>query len=363
MDTGICDIQVLNNPNRKYASTVNLVFFRAYPLYKNFEIYVDGLKRWSEYRKYFPDCQLQIFIDQSIAEDEPIMEIIKKLDARVFFVKCSDYVQADKYHVGIFPMFWRLFPAFDVFNHPFKISHSQELEPEEEDVPWFKYMNSVRDLKYPKLGFVHRTGRLFDFNERVKLKFEEHIKYPQVFGGRVVICSQAPFEVLTNFFDKANRGEITSVMYESSKIKKEHGNYPFGIDELFLNTDYMTWMIDNGYAIGIMTQYKPSYPVYFLRSRILKEPKSKDILDYILQKKQSLKESLTEFDKLFYKYPANKERAEQCSKRFYEVIEKYPNWLGISYTTLIKKAFDGYVSRVCIIMVRNNKIENVIDLK
>lgn len=363
MDTGICDIQVLNNPSRKYASTVNLVFFRAYPLYKNFQIYVDGLKRWSQYKKYFPECQLQIFVDQAIAEDESIMKMINALEARVFLVRCPDFLTNEKYHIGIFPMFWRMFPAFDVFEHPFKIAHSQELEPAEEDIESFKDMNAVRNLNYPKLGFVHRTQKLIDSNLKTKSKIEGVLDYPQVFGGRIIICSQAPFEVLTNFFEKAKRGEVGKGMYESSKIKKEHGRFPFGIDETFLNSDYSEWMIKNGYAIGIMTTFKPSYPLWYAKDILLKNSKSKDILNYILQKDQSVKDSLAEIDKLYYKYPANAERVDECSARFYEVVDKNPDWLGKATSFLIKRVFNGYSKRKCIIMVRNNKIEDVIDLK
>jgi hypothetical protein len=364
MDTGICDIQTIINPSRKYAKTVNLVFFRAYPLYKNFQIYVDGLNRWKEYKQYFPDCQLQIFVDQSIADDDSIMKTIHELDARVFFVKCPEYAQAEKYHIGIFPMFWRLFPAFDVFDHPFKVSHSQELEPEEGDISWFPYMDSVGKLKYPNLGFVHRTGRLFDKADVTGgMKFEGIIPYPKVFGGRVIICQQAPFSVLSDFFEKANKGQVSKLMYDSSKVKPEHGKYPFGIDETFLNTDYLEWNIKEGRAIGVMTQFKPSYPVYFLKKRVLSNPKSKEIMDYILQKKQSLKDSLEEFDKLFYKHDKNPERAKECADRFYEIIDKYPGWLGKEYTLLVQKAFYGFVNRICIIMIRDNKIEDVIDLK
>ena len=363
METSICNIQVLQNPSRKYASTVNLVFFRAYPLYKNFQVYVDGLKRWKEYKNYYPDCQLQIFIDQSIAEDGKIMDIIKELNARVFLVSCSEYAQAEKYHIGIFPMFWRMFPLFDVFKHPFKVAYSAELEPSEDDAKWFKYMNDARKIKYPNLGFIHRTGRLFDKERDTDIKFEKIIHYPKVVGGRQIVFHQAPYKLLTDFFDRVNRGDKIKQMYDTSKIKPEHGRFPFGIDEAFLNTEFLEWYVDNHFAVGIMTQFKPSYPVYFLRKRVLANSRSKEIMDYILQKEQSLKDSLEEFDKLFYKYENDVKRSKECAERFYEVIDKYPSWLGNDYTLLIQKASYGFVNRICVVMVRNNKVEDVIDLK
>lgn len=362
MENPICDIQVLHSPNRKYASTVNLVFFRAYPLYKNFQIYVDGLKKWKEYKKYYPDCQLQIFIDQSIVEDESILAIINSLDARVFVVKCPEFLKEGKYHIGIFPTFWRFFPGFDIFKHPFKIAHSQELEPDDTDIIWFKRMDLVSKLKYPKLGFVHFNNKVFQFGLNTNEKIENIMSYPQVFGGRVTFCNQAPFEIMVNFFEKVNRGDKILKIYKNVKNKVEHEKYSFGIDETFLNTDYQDWMIKNGYAIGIMTGFRISYAIYYLKDRILQDSRSKHIMDYILQKKQSLKESLNEIDKLYYKYPANIEFINECTTRFYEIIDKYPNWLSKEATFLLQKVFYGYAVRNCIIMVRNNKIENIIDV-
>jgi hypothetical protein len=291
------------------------------------------------------------------------MNIIKELDARVYLVRCPEYVQAEKYHIGIFPMFWRMFPLFDVYKHAFKVSYSAELEPSEDDAAWFKYMNMAGKIKYPNLGFIHRTGRLFDKERDTDIKFEGIIHYPKVVGGRQIVFHRAPYSILTDFFDRVNKGEKIKQMYDSSKIKPEHGKFPFGIDEAFLNTEFLEWYVDNHFAVGIMTHFKPSYPVYFLKKRVLSDSKSREIMNYILQTKQSLKDSLEEFDKLFYKHEKNPERAKECADRFYEVIDKYPGWLGKEYTLLIQKAFYGFVNRICIIMVRNNKVEHVIDLK
>lgn len=364
MDNPICDIKVLYSPNRKYANTVNLVFFRAYPLYKNFEIYVEGLKKWKEYMKIYPESQIQIFIDEDVAGNERVMKIIEELNPRVYLVKCSDFLVTDKYHIGIFPMFWRMFPMFDIYKHPFKAAHSQELEPDKDDIRWFKYMNACGNLKYPDLGFIYRSIDFFTNEEISDITFEEGIRYPKVFGGRIITRHQAPFKLLTDFFEKVTRGDKIVQLYEENRVKKEHGKYRFGIDESFLNTDFLKWYVSNGLVIGIFTTYTPSYPMYFRDKYIRKNPKSKEILDYILQKKQNLETSLRQFDKLFYMNEPPKtisDYTKECAERFYQVVEKYPNWLGKEHSFLIEKAFKGAIFKECLILTKNKKIIDVIE--
>lgn len=366
MDNPICELTLLESPNRKYANTINLVFFRAYPLYKNFEVYVEGLKKWKEYIKIFPDSQIQIFIDEDVAENERVMKIIREVNARIYLVKCSDFLVTEKYHIGIFPMFWRMFPMFDIYKHPFKAAHSQELEPDKSDIRWFKYMNACGNLKYPDLGFIYRSINFFTDKAVTTVKFENSIFYPKVFGGRVITRHQAPFELLTNFFEKVNRGDKIIQLYEVDKVKKEHGKYAFGIDESFLNTDFLNWYIKQGLVIGIFTTYSPSYPLYFRGDSIRKNHKSKELLDYILQKKQSIYESLKQLDKLFYIEEPKEEYPQyiaDCADRFYEIVEKYPEWLGKEHSLLIEKVFKGAIFKECLILTKNKKIVDIIDFK
>jgi hypothetical protein len=325
---------------------------------------VDGLRKWKEYKKSYPDSQIQVFVDEDIAENEMIMNIIRELDARIFMVRCPEFLVTEKYHIGIFPMFWRMFPMFDIYKHPFKVAHTQELEPDKQDVRWFKYMNACGNLKYPELGLIYRSINFFTEDVVTDIKFETQIYYPKVFGGRVIARHQAPFELLTNFFAKVNRGDKIVQIYEDDKMKKEHGKYAFGIDESFLNTDFLHWYVNQGLAIGIFTTYTPSYPLFYRGNAIRKHPKSKEILDYILQKKQTVSESLKKLDRLFYieepktDYP---EYTKECAKRFYEIVEKFPGWLGREHSFLIEKAFKGAIFKECLILTKNKKLVDVIE--
>lgn len=366
MENDICNFTVLENPSRKYANTVNLVFFRAFPIYKNFQKYIDGLKQWKKYmEKYYPESQLQIFIDKTIANDSAIQTILKKMDARIYLFDCPEYKIDDTFHIGLFATMLRFYPIFDINNHSLKIAHIQELEPDDEFVYRFEVMDKASRSKFNnKLSFLYGGRRIFEEIKGFGFSFGEDINYPWIVAGRFTLFEKIPFDLFKNFLNDINSGKKFFNKYEhtqeNTKIIKEHGNYSFGVDEMFLNSVLLPWLIENNKNIGIQLDYKISYPVYYMRENIKRHPKSMMIFNYILQKNQSVLDSLKDFDSLFYRN-TNSQRAKECADRFYEILEKYPNWLGPRQSSIILSLYKGYIERVCVVVVRGNVIVEIKD--
>lgn len=362
MENTICNFRTIQSPNRRYANTVNLVFFKAIPLTKNFQKYVDGLKRWKEYMKDYPDSQLQVFVDQAIVDDGPIMKILGDLEARVILFECPEFLRKDGYHKGLFGTMVRFFPMFDVNTHALKVAHIQELEPDIVFSKYFPVMDKVSKSNVDA-SVVYVTGSIFEdkiegFESQSK---HEYGYYPWIIAGRFMAFDRVPFGVFTDYLKDVIQNKKFFNQYEdwhSSKIL-EHGDFSFGIDESFLNVVYLPWLIKNNRKVGILTHYKLSYPVYYSIKRIQRDTRSKELFDYILDKSQTLKQSLTSFDNLFYSRGQPSEYAKECSKRFFEVIAKYPTWLGKEKTELILKHFNGILSVICVIVFQNNKIVEV----
>ena len=366
MENNICNFTILESPSRKYANTVNIVFFRAFPLYKNFSKYVDGLKSWKGYmEKYYPESQLQIFIDKTIANDKSIQTILNKLNARIYLFDCPEYKIDDTFHIGLFATMIRFYPMFDINNHPLKIAHIQELEPDSEGVHRFSDIEKISRMKFThKLSFLHMSSDIFKKIKGFNYLFEDIIHYPWIIAGRFTVFEKFPFELFTNYLNDIKSGKKFINRYEytqAQNIKKEHENYSFGVDEIFLNHILLPWMINNNKNIGIFINFTLAHPIYYLDNQIKNHKNSKDIFNIILQNKKSLNVSLKEFDNLFYQKNVT-ERAKQCAERFYEVIERFPNWLGLSQTQTILLLFKGYVSRSCIIILNNNHIVEIKDI-
>jgi hypothetical protein len=368
MENDICQFQILQNPSRKYANTVNLVFFRAYPIYKNFQKYIDGLKNWKRFMQYYPHSQLQIFVDKQIASEPTIAAILSTMDARVYLFDCPEYKE-DDHHVGLFPTMMRFYPIFDINTHAMRIAHVQELEPDAEFVFRFKYMELA---SRSKLIETHNVAMIYgarNFYETLewenKSTFDEGITYPWIVAGRFTMTKKIPFKLWTDFLEDIDSGSSFVNKYidsQKEKIKREHGKYHFGVDEAFLNDKMLPWLIDNDYGVGIVVEHNIAHSVWYLKGRIMKNSKSKQLLDYILQKNQPVKDSLHDFDKMFYKLKKNPQ-TEQVASRFYEVVEKVPDWLGRANSALLTKVFKGIIFINCMIITRNKKIVAVQSLE
>jgi hypothetical protein len=370
MENPICEFKVLDASSRKYANTVNIVFFRAIPLTKNFQKYVDGLKNWKVLmKKYYPDSQLQVFVDMSIAKDPEIQKVLFSMDARVYLFECPEYLRDDGYHMGLFGTMIRFYPFFDVNTKPMKIAHIQELEPSRDSLPTFEDMNKASLMKFKDpMGIIYDSHNVFQIPPGYKEQatFEDGIMYPWMFAGRFIAMTKIPFSLWTEYMNDVKAGKTFYNKYlvtqrENATIK-EHGKYSFGVDESFINEVYLKWLIKNGYGIGFILRYKISYPVYYLMDTLKKDKRTLRILNYILQKNHtSLDRALTDFDDLFFLHEKSK-KAKDSAPKFYEIVEKYPDWLGQSQSTLIKKVFDGYLSRTCLVVVKNDTIVEVKDL-
>jgi hypothetical protein len=360
MDNAICNFKIIHNPNRRYANTVNLVFFKAIPLTKSFKKYVDGLKTWKESMKSYPDSQLQVFVDQAIADDSSIMKILSELNARIILFICPDFLRKDGYHKGLFGTLVRLFPIFDVNTHALRVAHIQELEPTADFIRMFPYLNkvsSITDLDMLYIADLFVQEKLY--SEQPEFEFGY---FPWVVNGRFMAFNRVPFNLLTDYLRDIEQDKKFFNLYNNSG-NSQHGKFTFGIDEQFLNLIYLPWLISNNKRIGILAAYRPSYPVYYSTDKIMKNSKSKDILNYILDTTSSVKASIQEFDAIFYSKGEPSEYKKRCGERFYETIEKYPTWLGTKLTSFVLRFFKGVVHKSFVAIFHGATLKEIRDVR
>lgn len=285
---------------------------------------MDGLKQWKEYMKYYPDSQLQVFVDQAVAEDGPIMKILGALEARVILFECPEFLRKDGYHTGLFGTMVRFFPMFDVNTHALKVAHVQELEPSTDFVGIFKYLNKVSGMS--DLDMIY-AAELFDQQKLYNRQLEFQSGYfPWIIAGRFMTFDRIPFKLFTDYLKDVTQSKKFYNLYteDHPANKSQHGNFSFGVDEQFLNLVYMPWLINHNKSVGILAVYTPSYPIYYNTDKIMSDSRSKIIFDYILDTNSPVKISLREFDSIFYSKKEPSEYVKLCSERFYDIIQKYP---------------------------------------
>lgn len=366
MDNSLCNFKVIQNPSKRYANTVNIVFFKASKLVKNFQEYLDGLEGWQKYSDLYPHSQVQLFIDRKIYEDEQARPLVDKLtNARIYLFECPELMNEDGFHKGLFATMIRFFPMFDINKHAFSIAHIQELEPTLVSLPKVALIDGLaRKTLRKNMGVIYTAWGLapFRYLEMNPTKFEG-INYSWIFAGRFTAMTKVPFKLLTDYVEDLKSDKKMFNKYSISQ-EKEHEQYTYGVDETFLNFVYLPWLIKNNFGIGIIFLYGIYEPIFSLKEEILNHKDSKQIFDFILGKKQHLRGAVREFIHMFYEKKESDitEYAKECASRFFTVIKKYPNWLGHAQTRLILRIFKDYLYRNCLVIIRNNKIEEIIDM-
>jgi hypothetical protein len=302
-------------------------------------------------------------VDKNVLKDEKVKSILDDMDARVILFECPEYFIKDQFHIGLFGTMIRYYPMFDVNTHALKVAHIQELEPDEEFLPRFEYLNKLGTMNHGA-SLIYTSRKIYAQNFiSNKYKFDG-IYYPWIIAGRLSAYEKIPFKIFTDYLDDIKQGKKFYNIYEAweSHKKPEHGKYSFGVDEIFLNDPYLGYLINNDHTIGILVEYNVSFPVtHHLEYEVRNHPNSSLFLGHILGKKGSVKELMKDFETLFEKQSSS-ERATECAKRFYDILEKYPRWLGKYESDVILKFFKGYLSRNCLILIKNNKVIGIKDL-
>jgi hypothetical protein len=197
-----------------------------------------------------------------------------------------------------------------------------------------------------------------------KPTFEDGISYPWCTAGRFAMTQKVPFSLWTAFLRSVDSGKPFINRYAATQeqnSKSEHKQYHFGVDEAFLNQTLVPWVADNGYGIGIVSEYKFTYPMYYMQKTVIADKRSPQFLNYILQSQHPLRQSLQIFDTLFEKR-VSQNKLHGIATRFYQCVERYPDWLGIHNTRILLAVFKGYLTRDCMIVIRNKKIVDIVDL-
>ena len=141
----ICEFEILNNKYliKKNINIIVSVFFKRDQYYKNFDIYIKGLKNVLKFAdsKFTKDTEFIyiIFIDQNIANDKLIMDIINKCNNCVpILFKCVNFM-VNKYHEDLFGTLVRFFPLFNFPNNPCNIVICIDIDLKNEDYYRFKF--------------------------------------------------------------------------------------------------------------------------------------------------------------------------------------------------------------------------------
>ena len=341
----ICTFKILNNEHL-IINNINVivsVFFKRNEYYKNFDIYIKGLKKVlkfvdSEFTKDNGFIYI-LFIDQHVANDPVIMSYINTCNNCVpILFKCVLFMK-DSYHIDLFGTLVRFFPFFDFPHNPCNIIICIDIDLHDED-----YYRLESAIKYK---FKDITGA-----GDIKRFLYDGLK-PYIYANLVCFnCKKIDHKIIIDFIDLAKNGKIIS----KGNYNKRLTNFGFGIDEIFLNNV----LIEHVGNVNTLIEYQISYFIFFSEKKIIENFKySSSILSMIIEKyltkNMLLEDKLKFIDKNTFLIRKKTEINDYISKRFTKTIDflvkEKKNWLENNIQNFIYKYLRHVISAILVINI------------
>jgi hypothetical protein len=266
----------------KKTDVLSAVFFKSQNYYKNYGIYVSGLRKLM----YLIDTiktnyKLILFIDINVRNDKGLMNMIKKSKNTIpILFKCSKYMIDDKYHYDLFPTLVRFFPFFDFENNFTRNVIMVDIDLKHDD------RNKLRSLIKIDSKITICAGDLS------KLVYNNETPY--LYAGMVSVKDHKyKNNIIINFIKNAEK--IKTKGYYGKRLT----TYGYGIDEIFLNDD----LINRRDSYGVLIDYQISWFLYHSRDYLLHKKRRKNtytILKTIIDKLQKLNINEYYYDKNDY---------------------------------------------------------------
>jgi hypothetical protein len=289
LENDICEFEPLTPIN--YSTKKNIISTSLFRMkeggYKNFSIYLNGIKILSDISKK-ENLEVRIFIDETIYNDQRTMEFLKKYDnITLILYKCPNFL-INKHHVGLFGTLVRFFPLFNFPNNDAKVVFLADADTKEYRVMYLiKLYNFLKKNKVSKKVYLAYSGRYFHSNissnkiTNLSENDKEELYLPyciaQKFFGTKRITKK-PFlkflkKIQLYMDDNTRPKKILSdyiITPDKFKIKCEN-NICYGIDEYFINKILFKYMLRKNIPFCYSVSFNLAQFYYFNHPKNMKE--------------------------------------------------------------------------------------------
>lgn len=355
----ICDFEILKSWDKTYKyNIISTSFFKMGFHYKNFDIYIRGLKKLIKLIETQNSYVLRIFVDEHIKSDNQIYPILlnsKKVQIVLF--KCSDYLDKLNFHIDVFGAMVRLFPLFDFESNDSLNVIIVDVDLNAEDLIKLQILMNNKTDKKEIIGM----GQI---NKLIIHKYKPHF-FCGLFGTFNI---KFPKKIIIDFI--LNASNINDKGIYGKRLKP----FGYGTDELFLN-EYFLYTENSKYIknvkLGIIISYDINWFLYHYKSELLKDMASrtytnlKKIMGKFYKPNMSSEEMFKYIDKLTYRVKSSNKNKIYISNQFYSLIQelnfKNLEWFSLEHIKLIYKYFTNIVDCLAIIYFNplNLEIENI----
>lgn len=354
----LCKFKLLWDHDGNFDRKIDIVsasFFKMNKYYKNFQIYVTGLKTLVEFiDKNTRGFIMRIFIDDNIMEDKQIMKILKSsTKVQIILFDCPKYKKGN-FHIGLFPTLVRFFPMFDFEN------------------------NDAGHVIITDIDNLHKNSRLYELDTIMKTKNKRFMgnasiheslakqRIPYIMASFVGSGMKYDKEMILDYILNTDKYSAKGRYSNSSKIKDNTTKYEYGIDEIFLNN---VW-IKSLDSIDVYKQYQIGYFIYhnifsFDRKIRLSESEIattekilKEILGKMYEDGMTIKDMFNKIDTVTYRLRKFTEESNYLTKRFTKAIkftqENNKKWLDKRSLDFVYNYLQNVIYSFVIVNVRQN---------
>jgi len=337
LKNSICKLKPLWNYNEsKTFDIISVCFFKMENKYKNFDVYIDGLKWWIKYlndtkTNYF----LRLFIDSNIYNDNQLMDLITSCDKiQPVLFECINYIE-NGYHFGTFGTLVRYFPFFNFPNNDANNVIIAELDMYYDTID---KLNLVMENDMENKICVNGRNQFF-------MDGKNEIMIPYILGGLMYMGNiKHDYNIIINFI--LNAPNINDLgMYD-----KRNNPFDYGTDELFLNKYFM----NNLNEINFFYNYSPIYFIkYFYEQYSKKIDRTNLVFKYMMGKYYNNQSNDKVIKIILYFKSKDFNKYKYVCLRFYKIINYFvisnKKWLDPTIMKIIIKYFNNIITSIAIL--------------
>jgi hypothetical protein len=278
----ICEIEILtrrhllfnDDDTVKHMNLVSSTFFKRESYYKNFGIYMRGLKKTVDMidnhnRKAKSNADMEefyflLFIDANARDDSQIMNIIESSEYVIpALFTCSRYMQQDgKYHLDLFGTLLRFFPMFNFDFNPAKNIVCIDIDLNKDDLRKIEFLMKNQPKGVTGSGTIDRLIYLGEL--------------PYMYSGTLMFNrKKLDKDIITKFIASAH------TIAGTGHYGKRTTTFGYGIDEMFLNSHLLPIVGEFSNIIEYQISYFLYHSAPYIKAQ-KRETTTKEVLKLIL---------------------------------------------------------------------------------
>jgi len=279
MSTKLCKLTYINKKLKpmKNQVIISCSIFKLHDMYRDASTYINGLKMIIKYVNRKSLLFLIVYYDHSIENDKDFNILLSMYSDTIQFVKyyCESFIGDNSLHIGVFGTFMRFLPLFDenLKNH---LRFITDIDYNKREIKFYlkyclkKIMKTNNNITLQQeIGYERQYANKF-FNKTIN---------GTVYAGIYIKNIHAPIQLFENSLKKIrnNNYELVKMINEiirktknNRNIKKftktnakADGSFIYGIDEWFINCEYLPYIFKNEKVINIIYKGDPldRYPI------------------------------------------------------------------------------------------------------